>query len=80
MTTLTATKAREKLYTLLNEIQNSHDPVLITGKSGNGILISEEDWKSIEETMYLLSVPGLREDVKEGIVAPISEFKDKLDW
>jgi len=80
MTSLTATKARGMLYSLLKEIQDSHDPILITGKSGNGILISEEDWKSIEETMYLLSVPRLREQVREGLDAPLSDFKTKLDW
>ena len=59
MTTLTATLARTKLYTLLDEVNDSHEPIQITGKRSNGVLISEGDWRAIQETLYLTSIPGM---------------------
>ncbi len=80
MTILNATEARSKLYGLIDETTASHKPIVITGKRGNAVLVSEDDWNSINETLYLLSVPGLRESIQEGMKQPISECETDLDW
>ncbi len=80
MNVLNATEARAKLYTLIDETASSHQPVMITGKRGNAVLVSEEDWNSISETLYLLSVPGMRESIKEGMEQDLSECSKELDW
>jgi prevent-host-death family protein len=80
MTTLTASKARANLYKLLDQAQKSHEPVQITGKRANAVLISEEDWKALQETLYLLSVPGMRESIRKGLKTPVSKLHKKIDW
>jgi len=80
MPTINATEARSRLYKLLDEIAESHEPVLITGKRANAVLISENDWRSIQETLYLLSIPGMRESIREGLNTSIEECSDRLDW
>ena len=80
MPSINATEARSRLYKLLDEIAESHEPVLITGKRANAVLIAENDWRSIQETLYLLSIPGMRESIREGLKTPIEECSDKLDW
>ncbi|PYJ85991.1 MAG: hypothetical protein DME70_08775, partial [Verrucomicrobia bacterium] len=69
-TSIRATHARSKLYQLLDEAADSHEPIKITGKRANGVLIAEEDWRSIQETLYLLSVPGMRESIRKGMKEP----------
>ncbi len=80
MTTLNATDARAKLYSLIDEAAETHQPIVITGKRHNAVLLSEEDWKAINETMYLLSVPGMRESIREGMAANLDECSKDLDW
>ena len=80
MTTLTVSEARAKLYRLLDEVAESHQPAFISGKRSNGILISEEDWNAIQETLFLLSVPNMRESIKEGMKTPIEDCSEELDW
>jgi len=80
MTILNATEARSKLYSLIDETASTHQPIIITGKRGNAVLVSEEDWNSIAETMHLLSVPGMRESIKAGLNTPIAECDKGLDW
>ena len=80
MTILNVTEARTKLYSLIDEAADTHQPIVITGKRGNAVLVSEEDWNSISETLHLLSVPGLRESIKEGMNEPITECSKELDW
>ena len=80
MTTLTATEARANLYKLLDEIAQTHKPVLITGKRANAVLVSEEDWRAIEETIYLLGIPGMRESIVEGLNASLDECVDEVEW
>ena len=80
MTTITATEARKILYRLLDEVSQSHEPVEITGKRGNAVLVSEDDWRAVQETLHLLSIPGMRESIVEGMATPIEELDDKLDW
>ena len=67
------TEARSKLYKLLDNVAESHEPILITGKRTNAVLISEVDWRAIEETMYLQSIPGMRESIIEGMSTPVDE-------
>ena len=80
MTTLTASKARERLYKLLDEAASSHEPIFITGKRNNAVLLSEEDWRAIEETLHLLSISGMRESIKEGLETPADECAPELKW
>jgi prevent-host-death family protein len=80
MNILNVTEARAKLYTLIDETAASHQPIIITGKRGNAVLVSEDDWNAISETLYLLSVPGMRESIKEGIEQDLSECSKELDW
>jgi len=80
MPSMNATEARSRLYKLLDEIAESHEPVLITGKRANAVLISENDWRSIQETLYLLSIPGMRESIRKGLSTSVEECLDRLDW
>ncbi len=80
MPTITATEARKKLYHLLDEVSESHEPIQITGKRSNAILVSEDDWRAIQETLYLHSVPGMKESIVEGMKAPVEECAKELDW
>ena len=80
MPTMTATEARAALYTLIDEVATTHEPVLITGKRNNSVLISEEDWRAINETMYLLSIPGMRESIREGMQTSVDECSPEAGW
>nr|VFK42679.1 MAG: prevent-host-death family protein [Candidatus Kentron sp. SD]VFK48327.1 MAG: prevent-host-death family protein [Candidatus Kentron sp. SD]VFK78323.1 MAG: prevent-host-death family protein [Candidatus Kentron sp. SD] len=80
MTVLNATQARSRLYSLINETTQTHQPIVITGKRGNAVLVSEEDWRSIAETLHLLSVPGMRESIQEGLKEDLSACSRELDW
>ena len=80
MPTLTASEARAKLYRLIDEAAASHQPVLISGKRNKAVLIAEEDWQAVQETLFLLSVPGMRESIREGIAAPIEECSEEPGW
>lgn len=80
MSTLSATEARANLYRVIDEVAESHQPVLITSKRNNAVLLSEKDWKAIQETLHLLSIPGMRESIKEGMDTDLSECGEELDW
>ncbi len=80
MATMSATEARANLYRLIDEVGTSHEPVLITGKRGNAVLLAEDDWRAIEETLYLLSIPGMRESIVEGMTEPVDELDENLEW
>jgi len=80
MSTTNATKARENLYRLIDQVNDNHEPVLITGKKGSAVLVSESDWKAIEETLYLNSIPGMAASIREGIDTPTSALDEKLEW
>lgn len=79
MSILNITEASAKLYSLINETCKTHQPIVITGKRGNAVLISEEVWNAIAETLHLMSVPGMSESIKEGLKQDISECIKKLD-
>lgn len=80
MTTRTATEARAGLYKLIDEVARTHEPVAITGKRHNAVLLSEDDWRSIEETLYLLSIPRMRESIRRGLATPLSKTSAKPGW
>lgn len=80
MTTLTASQARANLFKLLAQTSLSHQPVQITGKRGRAVLIGEEDWRAIQETLYLLSIPGMRESIRKGLATPLKKCSPKLRW
>jgi len=80
MTTVSATEARKHLYKLIDEVTESHEPVQITGKRGNAVLVGEDDWRAVQETLYLVSIPGMRESILEGMATPVEDLKDQLHW
>lgn len=80
MTALTVSQARSSLYKLLDQVARMGEPILITGKRHNGYLISEDDWRSIQETLYLLSIPGMRASIRKGLKTPINKCDSKLKW
>ena len=80
MTTIKATEARANFYKLLDQAGEFHEPIQITGKRTNAILIAEEDWRSIQETLYLLSIPGMRESIRKGLKAPVKKCSEKPGW
>ena len=80
MPILTATEARKRLYTLLDDVADSHDPIQIVGKRNSAVLVSEEDWRAIQETLYLSSIPGMRESIREGLKTPVEECEEGLEW
>ena len=80
MTILNVTEARSKLYSLIDETANTHQPITIKGKRSNAILVSEEDWNAISETLYLLSVPHMRESIQTGRKESLESCSKELDW
>jgi len=80
MATLNATEARANLYKLIDDAAANHEPVIITGKRGNAVLLAEDDWNAINETLYLLSVPGMRESIKDGMQETLDDCANELDW
>ena len=80
ISTLSASEARANLYRLIDEAAESHVPIRITGKRNNAVLVSEDDWASVQETMYLISIPGMRESIREGIKVGVEECEKKLGW
>lgn len=73
-------KAQEQLQTLISSVSQSHEPIVIESQDGNAVLLSQDDWRSIQETLYLLSVPGMRESIREGLATPIEDCDEELDW
>ena len=80
MSTLSVSEARAKLYGLVDEVAEAHKPVIIKGKRASAVLVSEEDWDAIQETLYLLSIPGMKESIKKGMETPVDECSEELDW
>ena len=77
---LTASEARANLYRLLDQAAETHKPVRIAGKRNNAVLVSEDDWNAIQETLYLLSIPGMRESIIEGLKTPTRKLSKELRW
>jgi antitoxin YefM len=80
MQTVSATKARSMIYKLLDEASDSHEPIQITGKRSTAILVAEDDWRAIQESLYLVSIPGMRESIREGLATPVDACAKTLDW
>lgn len=80
MTSIPVTQARSQLYQLVDDAAASHEPIQITGKRSNAVLVAEEDWRSIQETLYLLSIPGMRESIRKGMQEPLSKASTTLRW
>ena len=80
MTTFTASEARANLYRLIDEVGESHEPIIISGKRNSAVLLSAEDWSAIQETLYLLAVPGMRESIKVGMAEPLAKSAKEPKW
>ena len=80
MQALTASEARANLYRIIDETAASHQPIIISGKRANAVLLSAEDWDAIQETLYLLAVPGMRESIKAGMAEPLGKSAKALEW
>jgi len=80
MTSIPVTQARSRLYQLVDDAAASHVPIQITGKRSSAVLVSEDDWRSIQETLYLLSIPGMRESIRKGLREPLGKSTTELSW
>jgi len=80
MTTLSASEARILLYRLLRQVAKTHEPVQITGKENNAVLVSEEDWRAVQETLYLVSIPKMRESIRRGLKTPVDKCSRDPGW
>ena len=80
MTAISSTLARNKLYSLIDEVGKTSKPIVITGKRANAVMISEADWNAIQETLYLNSIKGMSESIKRGMKTPISKCSKRLGW
>jgi prevent-host-death family protein len=80
MTILSASEARKRLFNLVDEVTDSHEPIQIVGKRNSAVLISEEDWKAIAETLYLASIPGMRKSIKKGLKTPVEKCSEEPGW
>lgn len=80
MRALTASEARANLYRIIDETAESHEPITISGKRTSAVLLSAEDWSAIQETLYLLAVPGMRESIKAGMAEPLAKSAKVLEW
>jgi len=80
MPVLTATEARKRLYALVDEVRENHEPFQIIGKRGSAVLISEEDWRAIQETLHLLSIPGMRGSIRKGLKTPVDKCAKEPGW
>ncbi len=77
---MTVSQARANIYKIMDETSQTHQPIMITGKRNNVVMISEEDWNAIEETLYLNSITGMANSIKEAMNAPDSEFSEDIEW
>jgi antitoxin YefM len=77
---LSAAEARKRLYALIDEVGNSHEPVQITGKRGNAVLLSEAYWNAIQESLHLASIPGMRESILDGLATPLTDLQEQQGW
>lgn len=77
---MSATDARARLYRLIDEAAETHEPILITGKRNNAVLLSEENWRTIQESLFLLSIPGMRESIVDGMKTPIGKCSENPGW
>ncbi|MCF6277244.1 MAG: type II toxin-antitoxin system Phd/YefM family antitoxin [Anaerolineales bacterium] len=79
MKTITATSARANLYRIIDSAQSSHEPVQITSKHGNAVLVAEDDWRALQETIYLQGIPGMRDSILAGMAEDIELCSEEID-
>ncbi len=77
---MTVSQARSNIYKIMDETAETHQPIMITGKRNNVIMLSEEDWNAIEETLYLNAIPGMADSIQDAMGAPNSEFSEDIEW
>jgi len=80
MAAVSSDKAKENLSDLITQVSQSHEPVEIMGETGVAVLVGEEDWRSIQETLHLVSIPGMRDSIREGIETPVNECSEEPGW
>lgn len=80
MKTINATRARTNIYKLIDDANESNEPIQITGKKGNVVIISEDNWRAIQETLFLVSIPGMRKSIREGLNTVVKDCSEDLDW
>jgi antitoxin YefM len=80
MAVLTASEARANLYRLIDQAAESHQPIVIAGKRASAVLVAEEDWQAIQETMFLLSIPGMRKSIRDAMAEPLAKSAKDLEW
>jgi antitoxin YefM len=80
MTSITATEARKRLYSLVDEVAESHEAIRIAGKRNSAVLISDGDWRAIQESLYLVNIPGMRASIRKGLKTPIDQCVEELTW
>lgn len=80
MGAINATNARKNLYKLIKEVGESHEPIIITGKESSAVLVSEDDWHAIQETLYLHSIPGMADSIRKGFKTPVGECDTEIRW
>ena len=80
MAHLTASEARKQLYRLVDEVAEEHCPIVITGKRNNAVLVSEDDWRAIQETLHLAQIPGMVTSIREGMATSPDEMSEELEW
>jgi antitoxin YefM len=77
---ISVNEAQQKLQDLIESVTQSHQPIIISGQGSNAVLLSEADWAAVQETLYLMTVPGMRESIREGLTTPIEECDRELEW
>jgi len=77
---MTVSQVRADIYNIMDETAQTHEPILITGKRNNVVMLSQEDWNAIEETLYLNSIPNMVSSIQESMNAPDSEFSETIEW
>ena len=80
MAAVNATNARMNLYRLIKEVGESHEPLTITGKDSSAVLVGEDDWRAIQETLHLLSLPGMAESIRKGLRTPVERCDTEPGW
>ena len=80
MRTVNSTLARNSIYQLIDKTNETSEPIIITGKRGNAVLVSEDDWRAIQETLFLISIPNMRESIIAGMKEPVSKCSNKIIW
>lgn len=80
MRTVNSTLARKSIYQLIDKTNETSEPIFITGKRGNAVLVSEDDWRAIQETLFLISIPNMRESIITGMKEPVSKCSNKIVW